>query len=129
MIPHHGTIASSVLVATLLQQWSNGSHNRLVWKRAKPTGATQLFDAGVPQRIIQERTGHKSVLSLHTYEWISNHQNQAVSNILTSSTSGSFQEEVATVKAASIKIDTGDLDAAFAKDLALFDLIPMDFLQ
>ena len=91
--------------------------------------ATQLFDAGVPQRIIQERTGHKSVLSLRTYERISNHQNQAVSNILTSSTSGSFQEEVATVKAASIKIDTGDLDAAIAKDLALFDLIPMDFLQ
>ena len=67
----------------------------------RATGATQLFDAGVPQRIIQERTGHKNVISLCSYERISHQQNQAVSNILTSGThaSGSFQDEVAVVKA------------------------------
>ena len=99
------------------------------------TGATQLFDAGVPQRIIQERTGHKSLISLHSYERISHHQNQAVSNILTSGThaSGSFQDEVAVVKAVKavhIKPDLlleHDLDAAFEKDLAI-DSIPMDLL-
>jgi hypothetical protein len=96
----------------------------------RATGTTQLFNAGVPQRIIQERTGHKSVLSLRSYERISHQQNQAVSNILSSvCASGSFQEEVAAVKAVNMKSDLEkDLDAAFAKDLAVLDSIPMDVL-
>ena len=99
----------------------------------RATGATQLFDAGVLQRIIQERTGHKSVISLHSYERISHQRNQAVSNILISGTcaSGSFQEEVAVVKAVNTKADLlleDDLDAAFEKDLVVFDSIPMDLL-
>ena len=102
----------------------------------RATGATQLFDPGVPQRIIQECTGHKSVIPLRSYEQISHQQNQAVNNILTSGTraSGSFQDEVAVVKAVeavNIKADLlleDDLDAAFEKDLVVFDSIPMDLL-
>ena len=33
-------------------------------------GATTLFDAGVPERILQQRTGHKSVGGLRTYRII-----------------------------------------------------------
>ena len=77
--------------------------------------------------------------SFRSYERISHKQNQAVSNILTSGTpsSGSFQDEVAAVKAVKavkdvdVKADLlleDDLDAAFEKDSVVFDSIPMDFL-
>ena len=34
----------------------------------RATGATTLFDAGVPEAIIQKRTGHKSLDGLRVYE-------------------------------------------------------------
>ena len=34
----------------------------------RATSATQMFDMGVPEKIIQERTGHKSLEALRTYE-------------------------------------------------------------
>ena len=47
------------------------------------SGATTLFDAGVPERIIQQRTGHKSIESLCIYERVTEDQERIVSNILT----------------------------------------------
>ena len=32
------------------------------------TGATQMYQSGVPKKIIQERTGHQSVERLRSYE-------------------------------------------------------------
>ena len=32
------------------------------------TGASVLFDAGVPERIIQSRTGHRSLDALQVYD-------------------------------------------------------------
>ena len=32
------------------------------------TGASELFHANVPEKMIQERTGHHSVVALRTYE-------------------------------------------------------------
>ena len=46
------------------------------------TGATSLYRAGVPERIIQERTGHRSLQSLRQYERTSKDQEMAVSRIL-----------------------------------------------
>ena len=40
----------------------------------RATGATLLFDAGVPILIVQKRTGHKSLDALCTYERISPRQ-------------------------------------------------------
>ena len=34
----------------------------------RATGATELYMAGVPEKIIQERTGHKSTEALRMYE-------------------------------------------------------------
>ena len=125
-------------IATMVKRFSQqaGLENGKTNHSLRATGATRLFDTGVPQRIIQEHTGHKSVISLRSYEQISHQQNQAVSNIVTSGThaSGSFQDEVAVVKAVeavNIKADLlleDDLDAAFEKDLVVFDSIPMDLL-
>ena len=40
------------------------------------SGASAFFDAGVPERIIQGRTGHRCLESLRVYERVTNQQNQ-----------------------------------------------------
>ena len=45
-------------------------------------GATCLFEAGVPERVIQKCTGHRCLQSLREYERVSNNQEMAVSRVL-----------------------------------------------
>ena len=47
------------------------------------SGASNLFAAGVPERMIQACIGHSSIESLRKYERVSEEQNVAVSKILT----------------------------------------------
>ena len=44
-----------------------------------------MFRAGVPEKIIQERTGHRSVKALRTYERTTATQRLSVANVLSSS--------------------------------------------
>lgn len=46
------------------------------------TNATELFKRGVPEKIVQERTGHRSLDALRTYECSSAEQHKAASAIL-----------------------------------------------
>ena len=46
------------------------------------TGASELFKHGVPEKIVQERTGHRSLEPLRTYERSSEEQHKAASTIL-----------------------------------------------
>ena len=46
-------------------------------------GATSLFSASVPERVIQGRTGHVSIEALRKYERVTENQELAVSKILT----------------------------------------------
>ena len=46
----------------------------------RATSATQMFDMGVPEKIIQERTGHKSLEALRTYERMNDRQHKTVSH-------------------------------------------------
>ena len=46
------------------------------------TGATELYQAGVPEKILQERTGHLSLTGLRQYERTSVQQHVAVSHVL-----------------------------------------------
>ena len=48
----------------------------------RATGTTTLFDAGVPEALIQKRSGHKSSKVLRVYERVTPEQNLAVSRIL-----------------------------------------------
>ena len=54
----------------------------------RATGASELFHANVPEKMIQERTGHRSVVALHTYERTAHSQHQAISYILLSAAPG-----------------------------------------
>ena len=49
------------------------------------TGATRLFEANVPEKLIKERTGHNSLDALRLYERTSSEQQKSVSNLMCSS--------------------------------------------
>ena len=49
----------------------------------RATGATQLFRNNVPEKVIQEFTGHRSIKSLRQYEKPSMQQKMCASNVLT----------------------------------------------
>ena len=48
----------------------------------RATGTITLFDAGVPESVIQKRTGHRSLDALRCYERVTPRQQLAVSQIL-----------------------------------------------
>ena len=47
-----------------------------------------MYDSGVPKKMIQERTGHRSLEALRMYERTSEQQHQAVSAVLSAPGSG-----------------------------------------
>ena len=51
----------------------------------RATGATRLFEANVPEKLIKERTGHKSLDALRLHEHTSVDQQKSVSNLMCSS--------------------------------------------
>ena len=59
----------------------------------RATGASALFSAGVPEAVIQKRTGHKSTEALRLYERVSEDQQVAVANILASGSKKTTYEE------------------------------------
>ena len=59
----------------------------------RATAASQLFVANVPEKVIAERTGHRSVTALRVYEHTTGTQHQIVSDILGSKRS-TFEESV-----------------------------------
>ena len=46
------------------------------------TGATSLFDAGIPEALIQKRTGHRTLEALRSYERVTPSQNYEISKLL-----------------------------------------------
>ena len=48
----------------------------------RATGASALFEANIPEKIIQERTGHRSLKALRLYEPTTDEQHLEVSSIL-----------------------------------------------
>ena len=56
------------------------------------TGATSLYTANVPQKMIQQRTSHRSLKALCIYERTTQDQELAVSKILTSDSEFDYGE-------------------------------------
>ena len=48
----------------------------------RATGATCLFDTGILEAVIQKRTGHRSLETLHTYECVTPAQEKVVASML-----------------------------------------------
>ena len=53
----------------------------------RATGVTRMYDKGVPEKIIMERSGHLSISGVHSYERTTCLQQKQVSDVLTSSSS------------------------------------------
>ena len=62
------------------------------------TGATELYTAGVPEKIIKERTGHKSLECLRMYERTSTKQHKAVSRVLSSTSGTNYSMEMSNLE-------------------------------
>ena len=62
-----------------------GIEGKITNHSLRATAATQMYEMGVPEKVIQERTGHRSLDSLRVYERTSTQQQQAASNILSGS--------------------------------------------
>ena len=50
----------------------------------RATGASAMFESGVPEKIIQQRTGHHSLEGVRHYEQTTAQQQQVVCNTLAS---------------------------------------------
>ena len=75
-----------------------GIEGRITNHSLRATAAPQLYEMGVPEKVIQERTGHRSLDSLRVYERTSTHQQQAASNILSGSNVQTYAEQVQIAK-------------------------------
>ena len=71
----------------------------------RATGTTALFTAGVPEKVIQQRSGHLSLQGLRQYEKVSSEQQQAACRVLSSCENTTFSEEME-------KPTTSDLEPA-----------------
>ena len=60
----------------------------------RATGATELYQAGVPEKVIQERTGHLSLAGLRQYERTSEKQHESVSQVLAARENITYHEQI-----------------------------------
>ena len=60
----------------------------------RATSATEMFKRGVPEKIVQERTGHRSLEALRIYERSSAEQHKAASTILSTKQTTFHQQMV-----------------------------------
>lgn len=82
----------------------------------RDTCATQLYDAGVPEAVVQKQTGHKSIKALRLYERVTLNQQKLVSSII----SPAADENSLYLP----QLD--DLDSAFSpSEIQLFDSVIM----
>ena len=72
----------------------------------RATGALELFQAGVPEKMVQEHTGHRSVKALRMYECTTTSQHMAVSNVLGAPTVIAFAPSHSKAKEAPVKPNT-----------------------
>ena len=90
----------------------------------RATGATVLFDAGVPESVIQKRTWHKSLEALRTCERVTPSQEKAVSEILSGSNfSGDVKDNSKSSKTANKDVsDAKENDPKPDEDASIFPL-------
>ena len=64
------------------------------WKVWSGNETTELFEAGVPEKIIKESTGHRSLEALRLYERTTNEQQKAVSAILSADKKTTYKDAI-----------------------------------
>ena len=88
MTPVHG-ISMYLLERIHCQKWLQtcvlklGLSGKKTNYSLRVSGTSCLFEAGVPEKLIQQRTGHRTLESLRMYERVTDKQQLAVSKVLT----------------------------------------------
>ena len=70
----------------------------------RATGASDLYQAGVPEKLIQERTGHLSVSGLRHYEHTTIGQQETVSRILSATDGTTYQKQLSLQTASRVPV-------------------------
>lgn len=60
----------------------------------RATGASNMYQAGVPEKLIQERTGHLSTDGVRHYKRTTLGQQRAVSQVLSCSSGSTYQKQL-----------------------------------
>ena len=76
----------SKMVKTMCEQASISGKRTNHSLRA--TGITTMFQAGLPEKVIQDRSGHRSIDGLRKYERISEEQQASACKVLSGSVAG-----------------------------------------
>ena len=71
-----------------------GIEGRVTNHSLRATSVTQMYESGVPEKVIQERTGHKSLDALWVYERTNAQQHETVSKVLSALHSRMYNEQV-----------------------------------
>ena len=77
----------------------------------RATAAMQMYEAGVPEKMIQERTGHRSVTALREYQRTLMTQTMAVAKVLSASEKHSYSTTLGHNYDASAKCSTSTTTA------------------
>lgn len=93
-----GKHSLSKMVKAMLSKSGAGCASEYSNHSLRASGATELFQAEVPEKVIQDMTGHRSVKALRQYEKVSDVQKKAACNILTGKAVNNYHNEVERVK-------------------------------
>ena len=97
-------IGKNILDAKLGKMCSlAGIEGRVTNHSMHATSVTQMYETGVPEKIIKERTGHRSLQALRVYERTNAQQHQAVSGVLTAQHTYVYNEQHSTFSTVSLE--------------------------
>ena len=71
-----------------------GIEGRISNHSLRATSVTQMYESGVPEKVIQERTGHRWLEALRMYKRTNAQQHETVSKVLTAPHSLTYNEQV-----------------------------------
>ena len=77
----------------------------------RATGVTRLYDEGVPEKLIMERSGHLSTSRVRSYEHTISQQKKDVSDILAKASSTGYQKPLSFLNLKQERSDDQDLSS------------------
>ena len=79
----------------------------------RATAATEMFRNGAPEKVIQERTGHRSLEALRTYERSDEAQHRAMSSLL-ANVPGKVQQQVSCMQQLKARTEAVNISQTFS---------------
>ena len=81
-------VGKNTLATTVKEMCTEAGFDNKTNHSLRATGTSAMFRANVPEKIIQNTTGHRSIEALQFYVRISEEQHRAVSKVMMTNTKG-----------------------------------------